>query len=114
MPEQNKGSVIVQQPLSLDCTVEATTPTDYTVVIRDSNGEIVSGGFFEGKTGRASDVCNIEIDNIEPDTKSEVAIFSLEEGKRISSAQFDMSVDFYDGIPTNMNKGITVQMASTT
>ena len=103
MPEQNKGSVIVQQPLSLDCTVEATTPTDYTVVIRDSNGEIVSGGFFEGKTGRASDVCNIEIDNIEPDTKYEVAIFSLEEGKRISSAQFDMSVDFYDGIPTNMN-----------
>ncbi len=103
MPEQNKGSVIVQQPLSLDCTVEATTPTDYTVVIRDSNGEIVSGGFFEGKTGRVSDVCNIEIDNIEPDTKYEVAIFSLEEGKRISSAQFDMSVDFYDGIPTNMN-----------
>jgi len=103
MPEQNKGSVIVQQPLSLDCTVDATTPTDYTVVIRDSNGEIVPGGFFEGKTGKASDVCNIEIDNIEPDTKYEIAIFSLEEGKRISSAQFDMSVDFYDGIPTNMN-----------
>tara|TARA_Y100000768_G_scaffold9879_1_gene6987 strand:+ start:2553 stop:4172 length:1620 start_codon:yes stop_codon:yes gene_type:complete len=103
MPEQNKGSVIVQQPLSLDCKVDATTPTDYTVVIRDSNGEIVPGGFFEGKTGKASDVCNIEIDNIEPDTKYEIAIFSLEEGKRISSAQFDMSVDFYDGIPTNMN-----------
>ena len=49
MPEQNKGSVIVQQPLSLDCKVDATTPTDYTVVIRDSNGEIVPGGFFEGK-----------------------------------------------------------------
>ena len=79
MPEQNKGSVIVQQPLSLDCTVEATTPTDYTVVIRDSNGEIVSGGFFEGKTGRASDVCNIEIDNIEPDTIGRLITKGLKE-----------------------------------
>ena len=103
MPEQNKGSVVIEQPLSLDCTVEATTPTDYLVVIRDSGGEIVPGGSFEGKTGRASDVCNIEIDNMEPDTRYEIAIFSLEDGKRISSAEFDMTVDFYDGIPTNMN-----------
>jgi flagellar protein FlaJ len=103
MPEQNKGSVIVQQPLSLDCTVEATTPTNYSVLIRDSDGGIVPGGFFEGNTGKSSDVCNIEIENMEPDTRYEIAIFSLEDGKRISSAQFDMNVDFYDGIPTNMN-----------
>jgi len=103
MPEQNKGSVVIEQPLSLDCTVEATTPTDYLVVIRDSEGEIVPRGSFEGKTGRSSDVCNIEIDNMEPDTRYEIAIFSLEDGKRISSAEFDMTVDFYDGIPTNMN-----------
>ncbi len=101
MPEQNKGTVIIEQPLSLDCTVEATTPTDYIVAIRDSDGELID--FFEGKTGKASDVCNIEIDNMLPDTRYEVAIFSREEGKRISSAQFDMTVDFYDGIPTNMN-----------
>ena len=101
MPEQNKGTVIIQQPLSLDCTVEATTPTDYIVAIRDSDGYLVD--FFEGKTGKSSDVCNIEIDNMLPDTRYEVAIFSQEEGKRISSAQFDMTVDFYDGIPTNMN-----------
>ncbi len=103
MPEQNKGNVIVQQPLSLDCTVEATTPTNYSVLIRDSDGGIVPGGFFEGNTGKSSDVCNIEIEDMEPDTRYEIAIFSLEDGKRISSAQFDMSVDFYDGIPTNMN-----------
>ena len=101
MPEQNKGTVIIQQPLTLDCTVEATTPTDYIVAIRDSDGYLVD--FFEGKTGVTSDVCNIEIDNMLPDTRYEVAIFSQEEGKRISSAQFDMTVDFYDGIPTNMN-----------
>ena len=103
MPEQNKGSVIIEQPLSLDCTVDAATPTDYAVLIRNSQGEILPGGFFEGKTGKSSDVCNIEIDNMEPDTRYEIAIFSLEDGKRISSAQFDMTVDFYDGIPTNMN-----------
>ena len=82
MPEQNKGTVVIQQPLSLDCTVEATTPTNYTVIIRDSNANVVD--FFEGKTGKASDVCNIEVDNMEPDTRYEIAIFSLEDGKRIS------------------------------
>ena len=101
MPEQNKGTVIVQQPLSLDCTVEATIPTDYSVLIRDSDSNVVD--FFEGNTGKSSDVCNIEIDDMVPDTKYEVAIFSLEDGKKISSAQFDMTVDFYDGIPSNMN-----------
>ena len=103
MSEQFRGDVVVEQPLSLTCSVEAATPTEYTVVIRDIDLNVLPGGSFTGTTGKASDVCNIEIDDIAPDNRYEVAIFSNEEGKRLSSAQFDLSVDFYDGIPTNMN-----------
>ncbi|MGB0699579.1 MAG: type II secretion system F family protein [Candidatus Poseidoniaceae archaeon] len=101
MPEQIKGNVVIEQPLSLDCNVEAATPTEYTVAIRDPDLNVV--GSFTGTTGKSSDVCEIEIDNLEPDRGYEVAIFSNEDGKRLNSAEFDMTVDFYDGIPTNMN-----------
>ena len=103
MSEQFKGDVVVEQPLSLTCSVEAATPTEYTVVIREPDLNVLPGGSFTGTTGKASDVCNIEIDDIAPDNRYEVAIFSNEEGKRLSSAQFDLTLDFYDGIPTNMN-----------
>ena len=101
MPEQIKGNVVIEQPLSLDCNVEAATPTEYTVAIRDPDLNVV--GSFTGTTGKSSDVCEIEIDNLEPDRGYEVAIFSNEDGKRLNSAEFDMTLDFYDGIPTNMN-----------
>ena len=101
MPEQIKGSVVIEQPLSLDCNVEAATPTEYTVAIRDPDLNVM--GSFTGTTGKSSDVCEIEIDNLEPDRGYEVAIFSNEDGKRLNSAEFDMTLDFYDGIPTNMN-----------
>ena len=103
MPEENKGDVVVEQPLSLDCSVEAVIATDYLVAVRDSNSVILDGGSHTGNTGQDSDVCNIEIDNIQPGTRYHVAIFSLEEGKRLSNAEFDLNVDFYDGVPTNMN-----------
>ena len=101
MPEQIKGNVVIEQPLSLDCNVEAATPTEYTVAIRDPDLNVM--GSFTGTTGKSSDVCEIEIDNLEPDRGYEVAIFSNEVGKRLNSAEFDMTLDFYDGIPTNMN-----------
>ena len=103
MPEQIKGDVVIEQPLSLSCSVEAATPTEYTVVIRDPDLNVLPGGSFTGTTGKSSDVCEIEIENVEPDRGYEVAIFSNEEGKRLNSAEFDMTLDFYDGIPTNMN-----------
>tara|TARA_B100000212_G_scaffold342324_1_gene328851 strand:- start:1015 stop:2514 length:1500 start_codon:yes stop_codon:yes gene_type:complete len=103
MPEQIKGNVVIEQPLSLTCNVEAATATEYTVVVRDPNLNVLPGGIFTGTTGKDSDVCEINIDNLEPDRGYEVAIFSNEEGKRLNSAEFDLTLDFYDGIPTNMN-----------
>ena len=36
MPDQVKGSVVIEQPLSLDCDVEAATPTEYTCLLYTS------------------------------------------------------------------------------
>ena len=102
MPDQIRGDVIVEQPLSLKCNVDAPTPTRYTVVIRDADLNVI-GEEFTGLTGRDSDVCLIEIDDIAPGQEYEVAIFSLDDGNRLNSAEFDMTLDFYDGVPTNMN-----------
>ncbi|DAC56381.1 MAG TPA: type II secretion system F family protein [Candidatus Poseidoniaceae archaeon] len=103
MPDIVKGDVVIEQPMTLTCNVEAADPTQYTVVVRDPDLNIVPNGRFDGLTGRTSDVCLIEIDNLEPDRGYEVAIFSNEDGKRLNSAEFDVSLGFYDGIPTNMN-----------
>ena len=103
MPEEIRGNVVVQQPLELECTVEASTPTDYRVVIRDREMNIL--GQFPGTTGKESDDCGISLDNIDPGTKYEIAIFS--EGQRLSSGEFEITVGFYDGIPTNMNNKST-------
>ena len=56
MPEQIKGNVVIEQPLSLDCNVEAATPTEYTVAIRDPDLNVM--GSFTGTTGKSSDVRN--------------------------------------------------------
>ena len=103
MPDIVKGDVVIEQPMTLTCNVEAADPTQYTVVVRDPDLNIVPNGRFDGLTGRTSDVCLIEIDNLEPDRGYEVAIFSNEDGKRLNSAEFDVTLGFYDGIPTNMN-----------
>ncbi len=101
MPDIIRGDVVIKQPMTLTCNVEAATPTQYTVVVRDPDLDVE--GRFDGTTGKASDVCEIEIDDLQPDRGYEVAIFSNEEGKRLNSAEFDVSLAFYDGIPTNMN-----------
>ncbi|MEC7097350.1 MAG: type II secretion system F family protein [Candidatus Thermoplasmatota archaeon] len=101
MPDIVRGDVVIEQPMTLTCNVEAATPTQYTVVVRDPDLDIK--GRFDGTTGKTSDVCAIEIEDLQPDRGYEVAIFSNEDGKRLNSAEFDVSLAFYDGIPTNMN-----------
>lgn len=99
--EDDKEGVVVVQPLEMNCEVIASTPTKYTAVIRDSDGKTLS--FVNGTTGKGSDVCSISLDNIDPGERYQIAFMSAEDGKSLSSAEFDMTVDYYDGIPTNMN-----------
>jgi len=95
------GGVVLEQPLWLNCSVSADSPTEYTVAIRNKNADIIK--YFNGTTGKENEKCEINLETINPDTRYELVIFANEEGKYISSFKFDMTVHYYDGIPTNMN-----------
>jgi flagellar protein FlaJ len=99
------GGVMVLQPLWLNCSVDADTPTDYIVAIRSQDGDILEShqGTTDTDNNPDNDGCGITLDNIPPDTRYELVAFSLEEGKRISEMTFDVTVHYYDGIPSNMN-----------
>ena len=99
--DDDKEGVVILQPLEMNCEVLASTPTKYTAAIRDSDGKTLS--FVNGTTGKDTDVCSISIENIDPGERYQVVFFSGEDGKSLSSAEFDMTVDYYDGIPSNMN-----------
>jgi len=96
-----KEGVFIVQPLEMNCDVSAPTPTQYTTAIRDSDGQTID--FFNGTTGKDSDVCSISIENMDSGNRYQVVFLSSEEGKKLGSAKFDITVDYYDGIPTNMN-----------
>ena len=95
------GGVVLQQPLWLNCSVLADSPTEYTVAIRNQYSDVIE--HFNGTTGKDNEKCEINLQSIEPDTRYELVIFSNEEGKYLSEFNFDMTVHYYDGIPTNMN-----------
>ena len=98
------GGINVLQPLWANCSVDADTPTDYIVAIRSQDGDIWD---YEGTTDTDNnpdnDGCEIIIGDIPADDRYEFVIFSKEEGKRLSKATFDVTVHYYDGIPSNMN-----------
>ena len=99
-PEATGGTVL-EQPLWLNCSVTADVPTEYTVAVRDKYSDLID--HFNGTTGKDNEKCNIFINSISPDTRYELVIFSTEEGKYLQDFNFDMTVHYYDGIPTNMN-----------
>ncbi|MCS5534010.1 MAG: type II secretion system F family protein [Candidatus Poseidoniaceae archaeon] len=97
------GGTVLEQPLWLNCSVTASSPTEYTVAIRNKYSDIID--HFNGTTGKENEKCEILLQTIEPDTRYELVIFSNEEGKYLDDFNFDMTVHYYDGIPTNMNNG---------
>ncbi|NCG01712.1 MAG: hypothetical protein GWP25_07970 [Euryarchaeota archaeon] len=101
-PEQT-GGVAVLQPLWVNCTVTSDTPTEYVIAIRSNDGDVLEAYYGETQFQGTDPDCYIEIASIPPDTRYEILVFSREEGKRLSSVSFDMTVHYFDGIPSNMN-----------
>ncbi len=99
VPESATGGTTVLQPLWLNCTVEASGPHDYTVAVRSSSGDILE---WRNGTANQGD-CGFEMVNIKPDTRYELIFMTAEDNKFLSTVTFDMTVHYYDGIPTNMN-----------
>ena len=100
-PQATGGEVVVQ-PLTLTCEAEASGPVSYTVAIRDRYGDIVSPS-FTGNTGLTTDECLIEIESIDPGTRYELVVQSNTENEPLDQFMFTMEIEYYDGIPANMN-----------
>ena len=100
-PQATGGEVVVQ-PLTLTCEAEASGPVSYTVAIRDRYGDIVSPS-FTGNTGLTTDECLIEIESIDPGTRYELVVQSNTENEPLDQFTFTMEIEYYDGIPANMN-----------
>ena len=91
--------VTVMQPLILDCDVASNRPTNVTVLIRNIEGEILERhDFVSGKTG---ETCGLEIEHIPPGKNYEVDFFA--DGSGLTTVDFSITVQYYDGIPTYMN-----------
>ncbi|DAC18475.1 MAG TPA: type II secretion system F family protein [Candidatus Poseidoniales archaeon] len=96
------GGEVVVQPLTLTCEAEASGPVSYTVAIRDRYGDIVSPS-YTGNTGLTTDECLIEIESIDPGTRYELVVQSNTENEPLDQFTFTMEIEYYDGIPANMN-----------
>jgi len=101
VPESATGGVVVQQPLWLNCTVEASSNTEYTIAVRTSEGEVLK--YYNGTANLQNDECGLFIDSIPPDTRYEFIVLSSKENEFLDVVTFDMTVHYFDGIPTNMN-----------
>ena len=99
VPDTATGGAVVLQPLWLNCTVEASGPYDYTVAIRSSAGEILEYNNATANQGN----CGFEMTTIPPDQRYELVFLTATEGQFLSTVTFDMTVHYFDGIPTNMN-----------
>ena len=99
------GGIAVAQPLWANCSVSADIPTDYTIAIRSQEGVIIDyhNGTTDNDNNPDNDGCGITIANIPADTRYEFLAFSNEEGKFLSKVTFDVTVHYFDGIPSNMN-----------
>ncbi len=91
--------VTVLQPLELDCDVVSDRPTNVTVMIRNNQGEIIEKHDFV--SGKAGESCGLEIEHIPPGNNYEVDF--LADGSGLTTVDFTISVEYYDGIPTYMN-----------
>ena len=99
VPASATGGTVVLQPLWLNCTVEASENYGYTVAVRSPQGQILE--YYNG-TANVDD-CGLEMVTIEPAQRYELLFASEEENQFLSEVTFDMTVHYFDGVPSNMN-----------
>jgi|TARA_B110000881_G_scaffold109689_1_gene96287 flagellar protein FlaJ len=58
---------------------------------------------YSGEVDRAGDDCKIQMNTIPPEKRYELVVFSMTEGERLTRVNFDITVHYYDGVPSNMN-----------
>ena len=82
-------------------SVSANSGAEYIVAIRSQSGEIMDS--YSGEVGAAGDDCKIQMNTIPPEKRYEFVVFSMTEGERLTKVNFDITVHYFDGVPSNMN-----------
>lgn len=96
--DENISSVRPAQPLVGTCSVTTAVPSDYAFIINDPDG--VQLASYDGNTHANGDDCEIYIVNMEPGNLYQLVIISEEP---VQDASYTLEMEYYDGIPENMN-----------
>ncbi len=96
--DENVSDVRPAQPLVGTCSVTTAVPSDYDFIINDPEGKELQR--YHGNTHAKGDKCELRIENMERGNLYQVVIFSEEE---VQDASYTLEMDYYDGIPENMN-----------
>jgi flagellar protein FlaJ len=69
------------------------------VAVRTSGGDILE---YDNGTANSDD-CGFDMVTIPPDTRYELIFVAAQDGQFLETVTFDLTVHYFDGIPTNMN-----------
>ena len=86
------------QPLTGTCSVSTAIPSDYSFIILDPYGSEITR--YSGNTKSKDDNCELFIPDMERGNMYQLVILSEEE---VQEASYRLEMDYYDGIPENMN-----------
>ncbi len=86
------------QPLTATCSVSTAVPSDYTFTIYNPDGTELSS--YSGNSKSQSDDCEIFVANMYQGEMYQLVIRSDE---IVQEASYRLEMDYYDGIPENMN-----------
>ena len=98
MDENITASVRPAQPLTATCELEAAVPSDYSFAINNPNGTELAK--YTGNTHSNDDNCEIFIADMEKGELYQIVIISE---KYVQDATYELKMDYYDGLPENMN-----------
>ena len=99
MDENITASVRPPQTATATCSVESAVPSDYSFIIYKPD-QVTPKARYDGNTHASGDKCKLIIENMEKNNSYSVVIISEE---TVQEATFRLEMDYYDGLPENMN-----------
>ena len=93
--------MVITQPVTVTCSVDAPEATPYTVAIRDKYKMTLA--YNQGIAGTPGDDCSLNMDDLEPGERYEFGFWVDEQDQFLSTVTFRFEAEYYDGIPDNMN-----------
>jgi flagellar protein FlaJ len=96
--ESELGATPPPQYMEGTCDVGASVPSNYYFEIRDPSGSSIER--YEGNTHAEGDSCYLNITDV---PKGELYSLVIVSDEKVTEATYKLTLDYYDGIPENMN-----------